>query len=123
MFFKSVRFNWSLVVHWPHVFFQMAEHEKIPPPEQMTYQMFGYYFREKALDPQRKPTFWPHDAEAQPNTTTGTWINTWTDKRNVMSHQEWEDMWEKKVEEQNKIKLAEAKRREEAEAAQIEAKK
>lgn len=106
-------------------FFQtiIAEHEKIPPPEQMTWQMFGYYFRESALDPKRRPTFWPHDDESQPDTTTMSWINTWSDKRNIMTHEEWEEMWYKKVEEQNKIKLAEAKRREEAEAAQIEAKK
>ena len=95
--------------------------DSIPGPDEMTMQMFNYYFPEKGLDPYRKPTFWPHTEETQPDTTTIPWMNTREDYYHLMTHDEWEEMWYKKVEEQNKAKLAEAKRREEA--AQLEAKK
>ena len=71
--------------------------DSIPKPDQMTMQMFNYYFPDKALDPTKRPTFWPHDEDSQPDTTKMPWINTWTEKKNLMSHEDWEEIWRKKV--------------------------
>nr|ABO26657.1 putative mitochondrial ATP synthase [Haliotis discus discus] len=38
----------------------------IPPPDQMTHEMYAYYFPDKSLDPVSKPTFWPHIPMLQP---------------------------------------------------------
>ena len=60
-------------------------------------QMFGYYFPDKALNPAKRPTFWPHDDESQPDLTKLPYLNTWTDKKNLMTHEDWEELWRKKV--------------------------
>lgn len=90
--------------------------DSIPPPNQMTMQMYAYYFPDEGFDPVKRPTFFPHTDEFQPDTTTIPWLNSRRDKRHLMEHEEWEEMWWKKVEEQNKMKLAESKRKQEIEA-------
>ena len=46
-------------------FFQLEKIESLPKFEEMTVEMFNYYFPETAFNPDR-PTFWPHLEEQQP---------------------------------------------------------
>lgn len=45
--------------------FQLSKIDSLPKPDEMTMEMYAYYFPEKAINPQR-PTFWPHIPKMQP---------------------------------------------------------
>ncbi|KAK6171345.1 hypothetical protein SNE40_019554 [Patella caerulea] len=49
--------------------------DKLPPPEEMTMEMYSYYFPDQALDPVSRPTFFPHTPEAQPDHPEMKFIN------------------------------------------------
>ena len=85
--------------------------------------MFNYYFPEEGLNPIERPTFYPHTPDCQPDTTTKPFINTRKDFKNLYTHEEFEQMWWDKVNAQEKAKLEDAKKRDAAEASQIEGKK
>jgi len=44
----------------------LSKIDSLPKPEEMTMEMYAYYFPDKALDPVNKPTFWPHLPYLQP---------------------------------------------------------
>nr|KAG5685567.1 hypothetical protein BaRGS_010281 [Batillaria attramentaria]KAG5704932.1 hypothetical protein BaRGS_003915 [Batillaria attramentaria] len=44
----------------------LSKIDSLPKPEEMTLEMFAYYFPDKALDPINRPTFWPHVPSMQP---------------------------------------------------------
>merc|ERR1711976_104454 len=44
----------------------LAKIDTIPKAEDMTYEMYAYYFPDKALDQVKRPTFWPHIPMIQP---------------------------------------------------------
>ncbi|XP_041364022.1 ATP synthase subunit d, mitochondrial-like [Gigantopelta aegis] len=42
----------------------LSKIDSIPPPEEMTMEMYAYYFPDKMINP-NKPTFWPHTPNMQ----------------------------------------------------------
>ena len=46
---------------------QLSKIESLPKPEEMTMEMYAYYFPKLALDPVQRPTFWPHMPYIQPD--------------------------------------------------------
>ena len=45
---------------------QLSKIDSLPKPEEMTMEMYAYYFPDLALDPVKRPTFWPHIPSMQP---------------------------------------------------------
>jgi hypothetical protein len=48
------------------VWFQLSKIDSLPKPEEMTYEMYAYYFPNHCIDPVKRPSFWPHVPFMQP---------------------------------------------------------
>ncbi|KAK7112680.1 ATP synthase subunit d, mitochondrial-like [Littorina saxatilis] len=44
----------------------LSKIDSLPKPEEMTMEMYAYYFPDLAIDPVKRPTFWPHIPNIQP---------------------------------------------------------
>eukprot|EP00745_Piridium_sociabile_P023865 TRINITY_DN37396_c0_g1_i1.p1 TRINITY_DN37396_c0_g1~~TRINITY_DN37396_c0_g1_i1.p1 ORF type:complete len:188 (+),score=47.28 TRINITY_DN37396_c0_g1_i1:46-564(+) len=44
----------------------LSKIDNLPKPDEMTMEMYAYYFPNLALDPVKRPTFWPHLPNMQP---------------------------------------------------------
>lgn len=44
----------------------LSKIDSLPKPEEMTLEMYAYYFPDIALDPVNRPSFWPHIPSMQP---------------------------------------------------------
>ncbi|ESP01380.1 hypothetical protein LOTGIDRAFT_203482 [Lottia gigantea] len=47
----------------------------VPPPEEMNIEMYYYFFPERAIDPENRPTVFPHTKSAQPDGNEGNVIH------------------------------------------------
>ncbi len=45
---------------------QLTKLDTLPPLEEMTHEMYCDYFPDQARNPEKRPTFWPHDKNSQP---------------------------------------------------------
>ena len=45
---------------------QLSKIDSLPKAEEMTLEMYAYYFPDQAIDPVKRPTFWPHLPNMQP---------------------------------------------------------
>ncbi|XP_076437294.1 ATP synthase subunit d, mitochondrial-like [Babylonia areolata] len=44
----------------------LSKIDKLPKPNEMTMEMYAYYFPNLAMDPVNRPSFWPHTPNMQP---------------------------------------------------------
>jgi len=52
----------------------LSKIDSLPKPEEMTLEMYAYYFPDLAIDPVKRPTFWPHTPAIQPGHKDSTLI-------------------------------------------------